>query len=107
MALEMLLRRKRLEGVTVHGFRSTFRDWCGNRTSTPRELAEHALSHVIGDKVEQAYRRDDAFERRRRPLMESLSLVLRVAWARQQFRCVVLSDDEGANSRSLRRTSKF
>ena len=50
MALEMLLRRMRLEGVTVHGFRSTFRDWCGNRTSTPRELAEHALSHVIGDK---------------------------------------------------------
>ena len=57
------------EGVTVHGFRSTFRDWCGNRASTPRELAEHALSPVIGDKVEQAYRRDDALERRR-PLME-------------------------------------
>jgi hypothetical protein len=44
--------------------------WCGNRTSYPRELAEHALAHVIGDKAEQAYRRDDALERRR-PMMEA------------------------------------
>lgn len=70
MALEMILRRMQVEGVTVHGFRSTFRDWCGNRTSFPRELAEHALAHVIGDKAEQAYRRDDALERRR-PMMEA------------------------------------
>ena len=70
MALEMMLRRMERADVTVHGFRSTFRDWCGNRTSFPRELAEHALSHVIGDKAEQAYRRDDAIERRR-PMMEA------------------------------------
>ncbi len=70
MALEMVLRRMAIEGATVHGFRSCFRDWAGNRTSFPRELAEHALAHVIGDKAEQAYRRDDALERRR-PLMES------------------------------------
>ena len=70
MALEMILRRMKVAGVTVHGFRSTFRDWCGNRTSFPRELAEHALAHVIGDKAEQAYRRDDALERRRK-LMEA------------------------------------
>lgn len=70
MALEMVLRRMKVSGVTVHGFRSTFRDWCGNRTSYPRELAEHALAHVIGDKAEQAYRRDDALERRR-PMMEA------------------------------------
>jgi integrase len=70
MALEMILRRMKVSGVTVHGFRSTFRDWCGNRTSFPRELAEHALSHVIGDKAEQAYRRDDALERRR-PVMDA------------------------------------
>ena len=70
MALEMILRRMKVRGVTVHGFRSTFRDWCGNRTSFPRELAEHALSHVIGDKAEQAYRRDDALERRR-PVMDA------------------------------------
>ena len=70
MALEMVLRRMTIEGATVHGFRSCFRDWAGNRTGFPRELAEHALAHVIGDKAEQAYRRDDALERRR-PLMEA------------------------------------
>jgi len=70
MALEMMLRRMKVEDATVHGFRSTFRDWAGNRTSYPRELAEHALSHVIADKAEQAYRRDDALERRR-PMMEA------------------------------------
>jgi len=70
MALEMMLRRMKVEGATVHGFRSTFRDWAGNHTSYPRELAEHALAHVIGDKAEQAYRRDDALERRR-PMMEA------------------------------------
>jgi integrase len=68
MALTMVLRRMRVEGATVHGFRSCFRDWCGNRTSYPRELAEQALAHVIGDKAEQAYRRGDALERRR-PMM--------------------------------------
>jgi integrase len=52
-------------GYTVHGFRSTFRDWAGDCTSTPREIVEAALAHVIGDKAEQAYRRGDALERRR------------------------------------------
>jgi integrase len=70
MALAMTLRRMRIDNATVHGFRSCFRDWTGNRTSYPRELAEHALSHTIGDKAEQAYRRDTAVERRR-PLMEA------------------------------------
>lgn len=65
MALEMVLRRMKVEGSTVHGFRSSFRDWAGNETHFPRELAEHALAHVIGDKAEQAYRRSDALERRR------------------------------------------
>jgi integrase len=69
MALQMVIRRLNADNVTVHGFRSTFRDWCGNRTNYPRELAEHALAHVIGDKAEQAYRRDDALERRR-PMMD-------------------------------------
>jgi hypothetical protein len=69
----MTLRRMGITGVTVHGFRSVFRDWAGNKTSYARELAEHALAHVIGDRAEQAYRRDDALERRR-PLMESWSL---------------------------------
>jgi integrase len=64
MALEMFLRRMQSE-YTTHGFRSSFRDWAGNETHFPRELAEHALAHVIGDKAEQAYRRGDALEKRR------------------------------------------
>ncbi len=65
MALEMLLRRMNLDNVTTHGFRSAFRDWAGNETHFARELAEHALAHVIGDAAEQAYRRSDALEKRR------------------------------------------
>jgi integrase len=72
MAFEKLLRRIK-SPYTAHGFRSSFHDWAGNETSFPRELAEHALAHVIGDKAEQAYRRSDALARRRE-LMD--------AWAR-------------------------
>jgi integrase len=64
MAFEMLLRRIN-SPYTAHGFRSSFRDWAGNETLFSRELAEHALAHVIGDKAEQAYRRSDALARRR------------------------------------------
>ena len=69
-ALEMVLRRMKADSVTVHGFRSAFRDWCGEVTSFPRELAEAALAHVAGDATEQAYRRGDALEKRR-GLMEA------------------------------------
>jgi len=69
MAMDMLLRRMNVD-VTVHGFRSSFRDWAGNETGYPRELIETALAHVIGDKAEQAYRRSDALEKRRQ-LMEA------------------------------------
>jgi integrase len=72
MALEMVLRRMKVD-VTVHGFRSAFRDWAGERTTFPREIAEAALAHLVGDAVERAYRRGDALEKRRR-LMD--------AWAR-------------------------
>ena len=65
MAMEMCLRRMKVEGVTVHGFRSSFRDWAGDSTQFPRELAEAALAHVAGDETERAYRRGDALERRR------------------------------------------
>lgn len=51
--------------VTVHGFRSTFRDWVGEETEFPRELAEAALAHTVGDATERAYRRSDALARRR------------------------------------------
>jgi integrase len=70
MAMEMLLRRMSAGNVTVHGFRSTFRDWCGEATNFPRELAEAALAHAVGDAVERAYRRGDALEKRR-ALMEA------------------------------------
>ena len=64
MALEMLLRRMKVE-VTVHGFRSSFRDWAGETTAFPREIAEAALAHEVGNAVERAYRRGDALAKRR------------------------------------------
>ncbi len=72
MAMEMVLRRMQVEDVTVHGFRSSFRDWAGNVSNFTREIVETALAHVIGDKAEQAYRRSDALEKRRK-LMEAWS----------------------------------
>lgn len=65
MALTAVLRRMKRSDLTVHGFRSTFRDWCGDATSYPREVAEAALAHALRDKVEAAYRRSTALERRR------------------------------------------
>ncbi|WP_316195361.1 MULTISPECIES: tyrosine-type recombinase/integrase [unclassified Bradyrhizobium] len=70
MAMEMVLRRMKIENATVHGFRSSFRDWAGNISNFPREITETALAHVIGDKAEQAYRRSDALEKRRK-MMEA------------------------------------
>ena len=69
-AMEMMMRRMKIENATVHGFRSSFRDWAGNETGYPRDLIETALAHVIGNKAEQAYRRSDALEKRRN-LMEA------------------------------------
>jgi integrase len=66
--LRMLDRLKRAD-VTVHGFRSTFRDWAAESTAYPNHVVEMALAHTVGDKVEAAYRRGDLFEKRRR-LME-------------------------------------
>lgn len=64
MALTALMRRMNAEAVP-HGFRSTFRDWAGEQTNYPRDLAEQALAHVLENKVEAAYRRGDALEKRR------------------------------------------
>jgi integrase len=66
MALEMVLRRMKVENVTVHGFRSSFRDWAAECTSFPNEVCEAALAHVIENKAEAAYRRGDLFEKRRK-----------------------------------------
>jgi len=65
MALAMLMRRLECADYTVHGFRSSFRDWAGEKTAFPREVAEAALAHVVGDETERAYRRGDALEKRR------------------------------------------
>jgi integrase len=65
MALLMTLRRMGRGDLTAHGFRSTFSDWCAERTAFPAEVREMALAHSVGDKVEAAYRRGDMFEKRR------------------------------------------
>jgi integrase len=70
MAFLMLLRRMKLDDLTVHGFRATFKTWASERTSFQNEIAEAALAHIIGDKVEQAYRRGDLFEKRRRLMQQ-------------------------------------
>jgi integrase len=72
VSMAKVMHRLQIDGATVHGFRSAFRDWAGNETHFPREVAEAALAHVIGDKAEQAYRRGDALEKRR---------ALMAAWA--------------------------
>jgi integrase len=71
----LALKRKGI-AATVHGFRSTFRDWAGDKTSFPREIAEGALAHAVGDSTERAYRRSDALEKRR-DLMNAWSQFLR------------------------------
>ncbi len=69
MTLTAVMRRMAVEAVP-HGFRSTFRDWCAERTNYPRDVAEMALAHAIGDKVEAAYRRGDLFDKRTRLMSE-------------------------------------
>jgi integrase len=69
--------------ITTHGFRSSFRDWCSEQTNFPREVAEMAMSHVVGDETEEAYFRSDLLDKRR-PLMEQ--------WARH---CTTLPDERG------------
>ena len=66
MAFLMLLRRMGRAGLTAHGFRATFKTWASERTSFQNEIVEAALAHTIAGKVEQAYRRGDLFEKRRK-----------------------------------------
>lgn len=65
MAMLMLLRRLERTDITVHGFRSTFRDWAAEKTDFPREIIEGALAHSLGNQVELAYFRSDILEKRR------------------------------------------
>ena len=71
-ALGQVLCRMKLDNVTTHGFRSAFRDWAAECTNFANEVCEAALAHVVGNKVEAAYRRGDPFEKRRK-LMEAWS----------------------------------
>lgn len=64
MSLTAVLRRMERKDITVHGFRSSFRDWASESTAYPSEMVEMALAHTIGNKVEAAYRRGDLFEKR-------------------------------------------
>ncbi len=70
MAFLQLLKRMGRGDLTAHGFRSTFRDWVAERTNYPNEVAEMALAHTVGDKVEAAYRRGDMFEKRHRMMRD-------------------------------------
>ena len=69
------MRRLGADAFTVHGFRSSFRDWAGECTTFPREVAEAALAHLVGDETERAYRRGDALAKRRR-LMDAWAAYL-------------------------------
>jgi integrase len=69
MTLSAVMRRMKIDAVP-HGFRSTFRDWAGERTNYPRDVVEMALAHTIKNKVEAAYRREDALDKRRRLMAE-------------------------------------
>jgi len=88
--MAMLLKRMGRFDITVHGFRSTFRQWCAEATNTPREIAEAALAHTLRDRVEAAYQRGDMLDRRRvlmaewavfclRPAADGAVVLLRVA----------------------------
>jgi len=70
MAMAAVLKRMKRDDITVHGFRSSFRDWAGEVSSFPNEVCEMALAHAIGSEAEAAYRRGDLFEKRRAMMEE-------------------------------------
>lgn len=74
MSVTAVLRRMERNDITVHGFRSTFRDWAGETTGFPREVIEAALAHAIKDKAEATYARSDLFDKRRK-LMEAWATI--------------------------------
>jgi integrase len=79
MSMLMLVRRLQT-GLTVHGFRSTFRDWIAEETDYSPEVAEMALAHTIGNKVERAYRRGNLMEPRRRLMTDWTSFCMTGTW---------------------------
>lgn len=89
MSMLMLLRRMKRVELTVHGFRSTFRDWAAETTSFPNFIVEMALAHAIESKVEGAYRREDLLEKRR---------ALMVAWTQYCAKAKMPFTDDFPNS---------
>lgn len=79
VAMLMLLRRMKRNDLTVHGFRSTFRDWIAEATNYPREIAEAALAHALDSNVEAAYQRGDLLERRRKLMTDWAVFCARLA----------------------------
>jgi integrase len=65
-----------IQGITVHGFRSTFRDWAAERPDVSREVAEMSLAHKVGSDVERAYARSDLLEKRRHLMSQWCSFVV-------------------------------
>lgn len=90
MTLSKVIRRMGDQTTTVHGFRSTFRDWAAETTAYSREVVEMALAHTIGNKTEEAYRRGNLLAKRTR-LMED--------WAHY---CAVFQAGDGSNVRAIR-----
>ena len=70
VAISKMLKSVSYPEATVHGLRSSFRDWCGDKTNFPREVCEAALAHVIENQTEAAYRRSDLFEKRRELMLK-------------------------------------
>ena len=79
MALSAVLKRMDRNDLTVHGFRSTFRDWAGETTAYPREVIEHALAHQLKDKAEAAYQRGDLLTKRTRLMADWATYCAKVA----------------------------
>lgn len=80
MAMASVLQRMGRDSVTVHGFRSTFKDWCSDCTNHPNEVSEMALGHKVSDKVEAAYRRGELLQKRRQ-LAEDWARFCSTPWA--------------------------
>ena len=87
MTLSAVLRRMKVAAVP-HGFRSTFRDWCADQTDHPGEVAEMALAHAIGNKVEAAYRRGDLFDKRKQ-MMQDWAKYARVRQGTNTSKCTI------------------
>jgi integrase len=79
MAVSAVLKRMDRSDLTVHGFRSTFRDWAGETTAYPREVIEHALAHQLKDKAEAAYQRGDLLMKRSRLMNDWAAYCSKVA----------------------------